>query len=67
MPIEITDNVTGDVAEMDVDEVSTALSVWFSDAPSEVHEAVAQLQTALRRGEDLGELPAYLAVTVIRL
>jgi len=59
---------TGNAAPTTVakDGIAETLLSWYREAPADVVDAVAELQTALDRGEPTGELEEYLSITIIR-
>ena len=67
MQITITDEAgTSGTVTVDKDDVAEAIRPWYPEAPTEVTEAIDELQTALNRGEYTGGLEAYLAITITR-
>ena len=60
----ITDTFTGETATGTEDELALILPTWYPDAPAEVRTAVEQLLHAMRQGDYLGDLTAYLSVEV---
>jgi len=66
--LTITDNLSGYGQTMTADEVVMTLAPWYPEAPAEVTDAVAAIQTHALRGEweKIGPLEAFLDVTVER-
>jgi hypothetical protein len=60
----VTDTFTGETATGTIEELALTLPTWYPDAPAEVRTAVEQLLHAMRQGDYLGDLTAYLGVRI---
>ena len=60
----ITDNITGQAVTVEYFDIAEAIAPWYPEAPVEITEAIATLETAVTRGESTHELEALLDVTV---
>lgn len=65
--ITITDEI-GDNGTVTVDssDVIETLREWFTDAPTEIDSAIAEIQDQLNRGDYTGENEAYLGIRMSR-
>lgn len=55
---------TGGRVTVDRAGAATAIQGWYPEAPTEVTEALAQLQSTLDRGEYTGGLEAFLGIAI---
>jgi len=60
----ITDNITGQTVTVERFDIAESITPWYPEAPVEITEAIATLETAVTRGESTHELEALLDVTV---
>ena len=60
----ITDTITGTETTCDAYNIADSIRPWFADAPTEITEAIQDLENAVRAGEYTGELESFLAVRV---
>lgn len=60
----ITDNITGQAVTVEYFDIAESITPWYPEAPVEITEAIAALETAVTRGESTHELEALLDVTV---
>lgn len=65
---EITDTAgTSGAVTVEAYDVADAIRPWYPEAPSEVADAIDELQDRLLRGQDTGAITEYLSVTITRI
>lgn len=60
----ITDQITGRTAEVESYDIAETITPWYPEATDEITDAIAALESTVRRGEYTGELESFLQVTV---
>jgi hypothetical protein len=61
----VTDLIEGTSATVPAYNIAETLSGWYVDAPADVSQAIRDVESRVRRGEDCADLAAFLQVTIV--
>ena len=60
----IIDTITNSEVTCDAYDIADSLRPWYTDAPTEVTDAIEALENSVIAGEYTGELESFLAVRI---